>query len=213
MARIGVAGAAVAIGALVAVPLGNGADSASRIIDRTLVCPMGGAGYPDPARFISVSADPFLPASGASPNVYLANGPIDAAHPHVRMRTGPWGRGQPTMTRGELSLTQPPCTATKLRVSLVSSARKARRTGPFGEFWKCEVPAKVLIRVRAAFKRLTRLTRTPGEPWLSQAKGNIATGSLAVTTLRGKTLFFASVNDATGKARIFIPPSGCARSR
>jgi hypothetical protein len=213
MARIGIAAAAVAMAVLFVASMGNGAEFASRIIDRTLVCPMSGAGYPDPSRFISVSADPFRPAGRASPNLYLANGPIDASHPHVRMRSGPWGEGNPTLTRGELALTQPPCTATKLRVSLASSARKARPTEPFGEYWRCEVPARVLLRVRAVFKRPTRLTRSPGEPWLLEWKGNITTGSVAVTTLAGRRLiFFASLNDATGKARIFVP-SGCSRSR
>jgi hypothetical protein len=204
---------AVAATAVVAAPVAISAESASRIIDRTVVCSMSGAGYPDPSRFISVSADPFLAASEASPSVYLANGPIDATHPHVRMRTGAWGHGNPTLTRGELALTQPPCKATKRHVSLATSARKARPTEPFGEFWRCQVPAKVLLRVRAVFKRPTRLTRRPGYPWILVWKGDIATGSVAVTTLAGRRLiFFASVNDATGKARIFVP-SGCSRSR
>jgi hypothetical protein len=210
MARTRVAIAVGAIGALIAVAVGNGAERHSRILDRTLVCPVRGAGYPDPARFIAVGADPFLPANGASPNVYLDNGPIDAGHAHVRMRTG---RGNhPSFTRGELSLTRPLCKPTKLRVSLASSGRAARATEPFGELWRCEVPSKLLIRVRAVFRRPTRLIRDPRDSWLSHAKGNIASGSLAVTTLRGKPLFFASVNDATGKARIFVP-RGCSRTR
>lgn len=200
------------MGALFAVSVENSAERPARIIDRTLACPMSGAGYPDPARFMSVGVDPFLPASDASPNVYVYNGPGDATGVSAGIRTGAGGQGN-RATTGALGLTPTLCARTNLRISLVSSGRKARPTGPFGELYNCEVPAKVLIRVRAVFKRPVTFIRNPRYPWLSEAKGNIATASLAVTTLRGKPLFFASVNDATGKARIFVPRSGCSRTR
>jgi hypothetical protein len=46
------------------------------------------------------------------------------------------------------------------------------------------------------------------------ANGRIDAVYLAVATLPGrKPLAFASVNDATGKARIFVARSGCTRAR
>jgi hypothetical protein len=211
MARVCL-GVVVGMGALLAASLGTGAERPARIIDRTLACPMTGAGYPDPARFMSVGADPFLPASDASPNIYVYNGPGDATGVSAGIRTGAGGQGN-RATTGALALTPTLCAVTKLRVSLASSGRNARPTGAFGELYSCEVPARVLIRVRAVFKRPAAFIRNPRYPWLSEAKGNIATASLAVTTPRGKPLFFASVNDATGKARIFVTRSGCSRTR
>jgi len=67
------------------------------------------------------------------------------------------------------------------------------------------------MRVRADFKRPTGFSRDPAvTDSLIFAKGQIATGYFAVTTLRGrKPLVFASVNAATGKARLFVAASRC----
>ena len=70
------------------------------------------------------------------------------------------------------------------------------------------------MRVRANFKRPTGFARDPRyTASLIFAKGQIARGYLAVTTLRGrKPIAFASVNDATGTARLFVAPSDCSRT-
>lgn len=47
--------------ALFAAATGSGAEAATRIVDRTLVCPMVGIGYPDSVRFLRVSAHPNRP--------------------------------------------------------------------------------------------------------------------------------------------------------
>jgi hypothetical protein len=77
--------------------------------------------------------------------------------------------------------------------------------------YQCDVPTRVLIRVRADFKRPTGFSRDPLSPSLIFARGQIATGYLAIATLRGrKPLAFASVNDATGRARLLVAPSDCS---
>ena len=198
MARIGVAGAALAVGAVFAVPVGNGAELASRIIDRTLVCPIGGVGYPDPARFIGVHAMPRLGDNSPSAGVYNAPGAADGMV--VSLDTGPdFGRGT-----GSVRLQG--CTPSSVRVRLSSRGLRGGSSA-LGDRYQCEVPARVLIRLRAVFQRPVTLRREQGS---LTARGRIATGSLAVTTLAGrKPIFFASVNDATGKAQIFVARSGC----
>ena len=71
------------------------------------------------------------------------------------------------------------------------------------------------MRVRADFKRPNGFARDPGyAASLIFAKGQIATGYLAITTLRGREpVAFASANDATGKARLFVAPSRCRAGR
>lgn len=194
MARIGVAGAALAVGAVFAVPDGDGAESASRIVDRTLVCPMGGSGYPDPARFAEVQAFPRLGDNSPFAGVYNLPGV------RANLKTGPdFGHGT-----GYVLLEG--CTSSRLRLQLSSRALRGGSTA-LGDRHTCEVPGRVLIRLRAVFKRPVALRRQ--EDTLI-ARGRIAAGYLAVATLPGrKTLAFASVNDATGKAQIFVARSGC----
>jgi hypothetical protein len=79
--------------------------------------------------------------------------------------------------------------------------------------YTCDVPAKVVIRVRAVFKRPTTFSVDPRFPDNEDAKGDIATGYIAVSTLRGrKPIAFASVHDASGKARVSVARSGCSRT-
>ncbi len=73
--------------------------------------------------------------------------------------------------------------------------------------------SEVLMRIRAEFRRPTTFTRDRETPWLRRARGRIATAQLAITTLRGrKPIAFASVDGATGKARIFVAPARCTSS-
>jgi hypothetical protein len=73
------------------------------------------------------------------------------------------------------------------------------------------VPGKVLIRVRALFKRPTAFKRDPRFDQ-AVASGEITTGYVAVRTLRGrKPISFASVHGPSGTARIFAAP-GCIRN-
>jgi hypothetical protein len=189
--------ALVVFGALVGAPVAGSTESATRVIDHTAVCQMPGEGFPDVTRFMTVSA------VTRPPWISVSNGP--SYEVRVSMRTGPGGR-KPT---GSLALNRTQCAPAVLRVRL--SARGLRQ-GQLAQ--RCDVPSAVLIRVRATFTRPTGFSRDPLTPSLASARGRIATGYLAVTTLRDrKPLAFASVNDASGTARLFVAPSRCRAER
>jgi hypothetical protein len=176
----------------------------ARIIDRTVICRMTGIGFPDTIRFMDASAQPFDPNSEYSPTTTVFNGTGDSIM-RVWVSTGPGPH--PT---GELFLPTR-CATTKLRVAFSSRGLKAGAAQARAAY-RCDVPARVLIRVRGVFKRPTALSRDQRAPDFYVARGDISRGDLAVTTLPGrKPIFFGSVNGATRKARAFIAPSRCAR--
>lgn len=184
----------MATGALFAVSAGSGAESASRIIDRTLVCPISGTGYPDPARYLEVQARPRL--GDNSPFAGAYNVPDLIAD----FKTGP------DFDHGTGWMRLKGCTPSSLRVRL---SGRGLTGGPsaLGDRYTCEVTARVIIRLRAVFNRAAVLRR---EEDLLVARGRIGTGYVAVATLPGrKPIFFASVHDSTGKARVFTAPSPC----
>jgi hypothetical protein len=206
MERACLAGLAAAIGALLAVSVGSGAESATRIIDRTVVCQMPGEGFPDSTRFMSVAASPRHRRTNSPPQMGASNGP--SFEVRVSVRTGPGGR----QATGSVVLNREQCSPTTLRVPFSTRGLRGGSTTRFADnSYRCDVPAQVLMRVRAEFKRPTGFARDPAfTASLIFAKGQIATGYFAVTTLRGrKPLAFASVNDTTGKARLFVASSRC----
>jgi hypothetical protein len=213
MARLLLVGP-LAIGMLSAASAGMGGESVSRIIDRTIVCRMIGQGFPDAVRFIGASARPYDAANDVSPSAGLGN---TAGHGGssvgAGMVTGPRGAGMSRTATGEVSLTRTTgtrCAATKLRVPLSRAGLKGGLTSQTGDYYRCDVPAKVLIRVRAVFKRPTVFRVDPRSPEMEQARGDIAVGSIAVATFpRRKSILLLSVHDATGQARIFFAPSHC----
>jgi hypothetical protein len=184
----------------------GGAGAATRTIDRTLVCEMPGEGFPDSTRFMGVAA-----VSGnrrhRSPPVISASNVFEV---RVAVATAPYGR----LRTGAVTINQDQCADTSRRVPLsargLTSARSEARNA-----YRCDVPATVLMRVRANFERPTGFSRDQRfAPTLSLAKGPITTAYLAVTTVRGrKPLAFGSVNDASGKARLFIASSRCRAER
>jgi hypothetical protein len=209
MARVCVAGAAVAMGSLFVAPFARGAESASRIIDRTVICHTVGVGYPDAVRFANVWAEPFQHQGGApsAPWLFFGNvGAGGATGVSASIRTDRWGND----SSGYLSLSRARCSRTTTRVSLSSRGLKGGPTQPFGDNYRCDLPATVLIRVRAEFRRPAALRPDPRTRTVFTAKGQIATGYLAVAAAQGrKPIVFASAHDAIGKARLFVAPSRC----
>jgi hypothetical protein len=176
------------MGVLVAASAGISAEQASRIIDRTLVCPISGSGYPDPARFLGVQARPRL--GDNSPFAGAYNTPDLIAD----FKTGPdFGHGTGWMRlKG--------CSPSSSRIRLSSRGLKGG-SSPLGARYTCQVTARVMIRLRAVFSRPVTLRREEG---LLIARGRIAAGYVAVATLPGrKPIFFASVDESTGRARLF----------
>jgi hypothetical protein len=198
-----------------AAPIASGSEQASQIIDRTVVCKMTGTGFPDTVRLITASATPRLPDTDASPTSGVTTGD-ETGGPLVGagVRTGRAAIGTGSTT-GEARISDESagrCTQTRIRVPLSSKGLRGGPAGEIGNAYKCNVPGKVLIRVRAVFKRPTSFRP---DPRFNQvvARGDISVGYLAVATLRGRRpLAFISLHDASGTARIFAAPR-CARSQ
>ena len=193
------AAAAGMVGVLLSAPVAIGGEAASRMIDRTLVCRMSGEGSPDPIRYLDVGASPQLGSN--APNVEVFNGHgVDRVT--AGFRTGPYA-GQ---DRGVLFFTRTRCTPSQLLVPASHSGLSGGGTA-LGKRYQCDVPARILIRIRGTFLRTPFLSGNP----LARANGNISTGSLAVVTLPDRRpMLFASADGSTGKTKIFISPARCS---
>jgi hypothetical protein len=175
---------------------------ASRLIDRTVVCQMPRIGYPDGPRFMTVSA-----LYGIPPLMFASNGPRFELRVAV---TAPTGRD----ATGSVALNRRDCADTSLRVPLSARGLRGGPSTQLRHSFTCDVPTKVLMRVRADFKRPTAFSRDRETPWMIRARGQITTSSLAIASLQDRKPFaFASVDGASGKARIFVAPSRCTRTR
>lgn len=188
-----------AVAVLAAGPFGTPAEAASRIVDLTLLCNTIGSGYPDPVRYMDVSVAPRL--GSGSPTFDVVNGPSPSGV-HASLATGPYF----SRPIGQLFLARSRCMATSLRVPFSHRGLRGGQTA-LGARYKCNVPARVVIRVRAVFKRPVTLSRTADE---YLARGNIATGTLAVAAAQSRRpIVFASLQDESGKAAVFVARSGC----
>jgi hypothetical protein len=196
LATVGIVGVVIAAGAA------HGAGSASRIVDRTLICTIDAEGLPDPGRYLRVSVSPRRPG-GWSPSVTAFNLAGDPGM-SVGFTTGSTP-GSPT---GYLSLSRSKCRTSSVRVPL-SSTGLAGGASPFIQTYKCDAAMRVLIRVRATFTRPVTLAPDPRVPSQLVAKGKISTGQLVVATVKGKRISFASADGATGKVKLFIAESVC----
>lgn len=183
------------------------ADAANRVVDRTVVCRMAGTGFPDPIRSISVGASAASKGLDLPPLVSARNGPSGEAGVSAGLQTGPG----PSQSTGYVLLNRSRCRSTKLRIPLSGRGLLGGSTKADRRSYSCDVPASVLIRVRAVFTRPTRFSTDPRSPWQVVARGRIATGALAVATMPGrKPIFFGSAAHAAGTAEAFVAPSRCA---
>jgi hypothetical protein len=188
---------AAAVAAVLVVPIGSAGESATRIIDRTLICQMPGEGFPDSTRFMSVSA------TLRPPWLSVSNGP--SRDVRALIRTGPSGR----KATGAVSFSGTECAAAGFRIPLSARGLSKARARSYA----CDVPSAVVIRVRAVFRRPTGFTRDPLTPSLLRARGLVRTAFLAVATRDRKTLAFASASRARGAASLFVAPSRCRGER
>jgi hypothetical protein len=206
MALAWLAGAA-ATGVLLCVPVGSGTGATSRILDRTVVCRMTGTGFPDPIRSISVGASGRSKELDLPPFVSARNGHGGGPAVSAGLQTGPG----PSQSTGYVLLSRTGCRSTKLRIALSSRGLLGGSATADRKSYTCDVPASVLIRVRAVFTRPARFSPDPRSPGQVVARGRIATGSLAIATMPGrKPVFFGSASDAGGTAQAFVAPSRCA---
>ena len=192
-------GIAVATASATLIVVGNAGsgESASRIVDRTLACTVRGEGEPDTVRYLDVRA-----ASRFGDDAPSAN-----AFPLVGFQTGAnafYGR-----STGALWVNQSTCTPTRARVALATKGLRGGQAVRFGESHRCDVPARLLVRARAVFRRAVTLRPERGASPFLIATGRISSASLAVTTATGQPVAYASVNDTSGRARIFTSPARC----
>ena len=195
MKAVVAAGVVVLLGA---AGVASGAGSASRIVERTLVCNVPGQdAYPDPIRFLSASAVPKRGNFSASISAFTLNAE-DNADFAAGLTTGPVPRN-PT---GYIAWSRAPqCSRSSRSVPLGSAGLESFSTLS-AKIVKCDAPAKVLIHLRAVF---TKPVTIGLDARLNQviAKGNITMGQLVVATLKGKRLVYASADGGTGKVHLF----------
>jgi hypothetical protein len=187
-----VASLAVALPAVACASGGGG--SAARILDRTVQCRTTGKGYPDPLRTMAVTAGRGF--------AQATNGQLGTPQSVVaQIAFGVNGQDQVILSRVA-------CAPTSLRIPF---SRRGLRSGitDFGNKWQCPVPATILVRIRAEFRRAVTLSPAVDAPYLSIAKGAIVDGALTVTTKSRQPVFFATVGRG-GKSSIFVAKPSCS---
>ena len=197
----GTLAAVAAPAVLAAVGPASGGGTATRLVDRTLLCGPVAEGFPDPSAFLDMTA---VPRTGkGSPLVGAFAEPSGKQEVSAQARTGPDDRGLGT---GYASFSRYSCSTATLRIPLTGSGLRRELTDRSVTF-RCEVPRRILLRIRAEFTRPASL-KTFRNSWV--AKGRVSKGQLAVATYRGrKPIAFASVDDRTGRASLFTAPSRC----
>jgi hypothetical protein len=189
--------ATVAGSAAVASP---SAPAGSRIIDRTVECRLpAGLGYPDPAPvYVNVSA---VPRQGDwPPRVSVGSNKLNVGF-------GGFSTGRsPQHPTGALWINRNECKPSTRRVLMTTAGLRGGRT-QFGARHRCEVPTRLLVRVRALFTRPVTLLRR-GEEFI--ARGTVTSGSVIVRTVRGAPIFHGSAAHRAGSASSLVATQRCA---
>jgi hypothetical protein len=190
---------AAAVVAVVAAGVASAASpSASRIVDRTMLCKTWGSGYPDPLRVLAIVAQPGY--------AQATNGPQGSPQFVVaQIATGVNGQDQ-------MLLSNKACTVTRPRVPL---SAKGLRSGAtiFGNKWRCPIAATVLIRIRAVFRSPVTLRTAVDAPYVSIAQGRLVEGAIAVATKSKEPISYATVQAKAGTSSIFVAKPRCQRNR
>jgi hypothetical protein len=166
----------------------------SRVIDRTLLCSTRMQGG---IQMVTVHASPMRqrPVQDEA-SFYVSSGYVG---------------GLVGASTNSLTIYPDACKETAARVPLEAGKLPSRPPGPDGRTFKCEVPLRVLVRVRAVFREATSLERNPppapGYDARLAARGEVSLASLAVRTTGGRPLAFATVS-GSGRARLFVS-RGC----
>lgn len=187
---------ALVLGANLAAARVDAEQNRTNVLDRTVSCAIAGVGFPDPARYLSVFAFPKRPT--APPLVFASHGDGE----------GGVSIGFTASKGAQALINVSQCRPARTRISLAASSLAGGRT-TFGEQQRCEVPARVLIRVQAVFARPFALRTDPDRRYQQVARGRISSGSLAVATPKGKPIALARTDAATGRASIFVSRALC----
>ncbi len=194
--------AAVAAGGLSAHA--DAAPTASKLVDRTLVCTTGVHGG---ARVIYLRAQT---AFGEGKQLdWLAQATVAGVgqplptkpnyRPTLAGMTAGWPVAPP-LTSGGVGFDAVRCTSARSRAPLSSRGLVGGAAGQFGDEYSCVVPKSIVIRIRATFRAPVAFELRRG---YYSADERVVRGQLAVTTRTGKLLVYADVAEAGGKARLF----------
>ena len=175
-----------------------GAESASRIVDRTLLCRMSGVGYPDPARLLRIGAATYDAANSDLPSsISITNGGADSGT-NIQIATGTTIRlPGATCTTGGRPVRLPAFVSPLSRRSLSGGPI------PFSKSFDCDVSPRILVRVQGIFERPPRLTR-------DGASGDLVHGYLAVATFPDrKPIVFTSIGGGSQQTKVFVSATRC----
>lgn len=214
MRRVRLIGAAltVAAGAVIAglvVSSAPASPTASRLVDRTLLCR---AGYSGGARLVLVNArsaarrgdqlDWLAQAFVTTPGNPLSK---QDSQPTLAGMSAGWPP-PPPLTSGGLGYDNARCGPSRAKVPLSSRGLTGGVANAFGEELRCLVGKTVLIRIRGTFRQPVSEEPTKAGDYVN-ALGRLDNGQLAVRTASGKPVLYADVSEG-GRARLFT--KGCA---
>jgi hypothetical protein len=180
---------AIALVAAALVAPASPAAPATTVIDRTLSCEVGITGGIYKLHVVAASA--------------IRQGPQKHdASIEVTTRLDPFrlaGVGE-----GYMDLS-PKCVRSTASVPFTSRGLSGGAASVFEDDFGCPAPKRVLVHVRAVFPG--RVALRLGSPFPGDAKrwfaiADVDEGAVAVRTLKGKPIAYATVKD-TGKARVF----------
>lgn len=215
--RLIVASASAEAPRLTRQPSRTAAPAASRIVDRTVLCPTGN-GTP---REIDLSAKSGIrvrgdrskwqdrPSAGFLADKTWIPGRGNAAAAGV---TAGWPPakydGFPVSPRSLSISTR--CQPSRARVSLSTAGLSGAVASQFGDEYDCVVPGAVLVRVMSVFGRPTAVRRVRQRIGFSTsyqeqlvADGPVSDAVLAIRTPTGKAIAVATVHES-GRARLFL---------
>jgi hypothetical protein len=199
--------AVVLVAALLAALAGGSArasGTATRVVDRTLLCRVG---YSNGARLLLLTArsaarqgdklEWFAHVTVSTPGNPLSR---QNAEPTLAGVSAGWPP-PPPFTAGGLGYDNARCGPSRTKMALVPKGLSGGVANAFGEDLRCIVGKSVLVRVRATFRDPVVEEPNKAGDFIS-ALGRMTTGQIAVRTVAGKPLVYADVADG-GRARLF----------
>lgn len=219
MVRAAALGVGLAVSVSVFAFSASAGPTASKIVDRTVVCETGGGNlreidlsarsglrlrgdrskWQDRPYASFVAGKTYIPGKG---NTVSAS--IIAGWPPARYA------GRPV--RSESLSISTRCRPSPSRASLSTAGMSGAAASQFGDEYDCVVPARVLVRVRSVFRVPTSVSRERrrygGNTFEDDfvAQGPVREASLVIRTLSGKPIAAATVHES-GRARLFAGDS------
>jgi hypothetical protein len=192
----------------------SGSPSATRVVDRTLVCATALTGG---LRQIEVRVHSGVRTSGGWKQLSFATvatgnvgSRITALDNSLAWITAAEPGGYTTMdlgfnlayphTDGTLALSRKHCRASSAKVALTPKHLEGARAGIYGDGFDCAAPRRILVRVRGVFRAPSQLS---GEGAFLRTNTPLREAQLAVRAESGNPLVYADVLES-GRARVFV---------